>query len=164
MSVRDATSKDSARFVELWEAMTSEIYEKYPKADSGITRKNLNYHKLIFDNYVEGFAKGLVLLWQPEASDRAEGVIMVGDKLGDGNSLDERWEYPAWIHGIYITPEYRRYGGWRALHRAGAKGLRALGFTDTLGFVPAGHAESFRMNTLSGGTPYAILMELSLGA
>ncbi len=164
MSVREATSKDSEKFISLWVPMLAEIHDNYPKSDSGATRKNINYHKLIFDNYVEGFTKGIVLLWTPEASeDGAQGVLMAGDKLDDRGRLDSRWERPAWIHGIYIAPDWRRYGGWRALHRAGAKALRALNFTDALGFVPADHSESFRMNSLSGGTPYAVLMETHLG-
>lgn len=164
MSVRDAKPEDSARFVELWEEMLAEVYETYPKTDAGATRKNLNHEKLVFDNYVKGFTKGIVLLWEPKSSERVEGVIMVGAKLGEGDTLDIRWGKPAWVHGIYVTPEYRSRGGWRALHRATPPALRTLGFTDVLGFVPADHAESFRMNTLSGGKPYAILMELNIGA
>ncbi len=163
MSVRDATTVDADRFMVLWEAMLEEMLANYPKVDSGATQKNLNYAKLVFDSYVEGFVKGIVLVWEPASSDRVEGVVMAGDKLGNGKVLDSRWERPAWIHGIYLAPECRRLGGWRALHRAGVKALLALGFTDTLGFVPANHSESFRMNTLSGGTPYAVLMEKHLG-
>jgi len=164
VSVRDATTKDSERFLELWESMLIEIYKEHPKADSTATRKNLNFHKLIFDSYVSGFAKGIVLLWEPQGSSEPQGLVMAGGKLSPQDTLDVRWERPAWIYGIYIAPSYRRLGGWRALHRAGEKALVALGFTDTQGFVPAGHSESFRMNTLSGGTPYAILMEKHLGA
>jgi len=166
MSVRDATSKDSKRFLELWVVMLAEIYENYPKADSGPTRKNVNYHRMLFESYVGGFAKGVVMLWEParveDGEEPVQGLVMAGGAMEEGQGLDRRWESPAWIHGIYVAPAYRKYGGWRALHRAGSKGLRALNFTDVIGFVPADHAESFRMNTLSGGTPYAILMELSL--
>ena len=162
VSVRDATSLDSARFIELWEEMISEMAERFPKVDSGVTRKNTNYHKLIFDNYVEGFVKGVVLLWEPASLSGVQGILMAGAQLSERDTLDERWERPAWIHGIYLAPAARRLGGWRALHRAGDTALRTLGFTDTLGFVPADHSESFRMNTISGGKPYAILMERPL--
>jgi len=163
MSIREATLADSPVFNSLWHDMLKEIADSYPLADSGPTPRNLNYHNLIFENYTKGFTKGLVLLWTPKLSETPQGLLMVGAKLGGTQGLDSRWERPAWIHGIYIAHEWRRYGGWRALHRAAEPLLVELGFTDTLGYVPSGHEESFRMNTMAGGTPYAILMERPLG-
>lgn len=162
MSVRTANPEDLKDFMNLWEEMFTEVHEKYPKSDSGPTRKNLNFYTVLFETYVKGFANGIVVFWYPNGVESPQGVIMVGERLGVEESLDSRWENPAWIHGIYVTPDYRCKGGWRALQRAAKPYLLELGFTDVLGWVTAGNSDAFKMNTISGGEPYAILMERSI--
>ena len=162
MSVRTANPEDLKDFLVLWEEMFNEIDENFPKNDTKPTRNNMNFQKMIFDNYVKGFCKGVVLLWYPKDIDSPQGVMMVGEKLGPGDPVDLRWENPAFIHGIYIRPEYRKKAGWRSLHRAGKPYLLELGFTDVIGWVTAGNSDAFRMNVISGGEPCAILMERSI--
>ena len=160
--VEDATLNDLDEIMCLWAEFSIELNTTYPHSDVPHTPHNQTQYAHLFRMYIEGAIDGTLTVWRPHPGAPIGGVGAGGAGIPGPVRFHERWKKPAWVWGIYVKPEFRNRGAWRALYRHGRTALRALGFSHILGHVLAGNSTSYRIGVFSGSKPYAILLEQEL--
>jgi ribosomal protein S18 acetylase RimI-like enzyme len=100
VAVRDATAADQARLVTHNEAMARESEDK--GLDVAILERGVKY-------LLEHPAEGFYLI--AEHGGRSAGSLMVTFEWSDWRA-GRFW----WIQSVYVMPEFRRRGVYRALH------------------------------------------------
>ena len=157
MSTRLAIASDLGNFSRLWRAMSLEVEEQFPRGELTYTEHNHSKHLEIFKNYTTGFIDGVVVFWEIPNETRPVGVAMGG--LYQEDNFKSKWEKPAFVHGIYVDPRYRKQGGMQEVYLAAKQALKELSFTTVLGSVTVGNKNSYKFNSLMGASAYAVLME-----
>lgn len=159
MPVRPATAADLPIYLTLYMEHLKEEAEAFPKCPVTDGPANQDRYRRRFLAYVGGWEDGYVGLWSPDPRGEPQGFLIVGH---DGDQMVLRWEKPAWIEAIYVRPHQRGSAAMLLLTRAARQPLLDLGFTDCIGCVTVGNEVAFKMNTLLGGEPYAVMMERKL--
>lgn len=160
MPARVASIEDIGKAMGLWVEMLEEMDLRYGDVmDRPVSRQAIADYRRIMNKIIKGYQGGTVVVW--ERKGELEGVVMVVER--PRTEIPERWKKSAWVHGVYVRERYRkRSRAVKQLYDLAFDELRKQDFTDVIGFVPVGNEESFRLQVSYSGTPYAILMEMSL--
>lgn len=124
--IREATPKDYPTFLKLW----IEYLENQAGmgADILATPKTISFFTVVFNAYLHGERRGVVLL----AGDY--GVSLWGEDMAD-SPIDTRYAPYARGWGTYITPEHRREGLGSAMREYGCRRMYEMGFSYVTGMM-----------------------------
>ena len=117
--IHEATERDYPTFLKLWVALMESQAEL--GSDILVTPKNVAFFTALFNIYLGGMRRGVVLL----AGDC--GVSMWGEDVAD-SPLDTKYAPFARGWGTYITPEHRRQGLASQMREYGSRRMHEMGF------------------------------------
>ena len=124
--IREATAGDYPTFLKLWIDLIES--QAAMGGDMLPTPKTLSFFTVVFDAYLNGNRRGVVLL----AGDY--GVSLWGEDLAD-SPIDTKYAPYARGWGTYITPAHRREGLGSAMREYGCRRMREMGFTHVTGLL-----------------------------
>ena len=121
--VRKARSRDLGIFIKLWKSYLNEAYEH----GSGVppSEENIEFFRTIFNLYVNGTEKGVVLFVGEGA------VLLLGTAGASPIKTDHDPVAQGW--GMYVAPELRGNKVSQVLYEEGFKQLKEMGFKTVLG-------------------------------
>jgi GNAT superfamily N-acetyltransferase len=125
--IREATEQDYPTFLKLW--ITYLESQLSFGGDILPTPKTISFFTVVFNAYVTGERRGVVLLAGPDW-----GVSLWGEDMGDP-PVDTRYAPLARGWGTYITPEHRREGLGNQIREYGSRRMRDMGFKHIAGTI-----------------------------